>query len=99
MTVISEHLSDEGNLAAHEYIPLAAPDPVLVTEQQLMLGSAVAISTPQTRYRSNPLWAFASRLHRVVTWSPDAPGRNQKHARRTPDWYSDGLMSREMYRL
>lgn len=100
MTAISERLGGQSDGDAVVEAPPAAPtSPVLVTEQQVMLASAIAVSTSASRRRMRPFQALAHGLHRVVTWSPDVPRRNHDNARRTPSWYSDALMAREMYRL
>lgn len=104
MTVIPAELGDEAGSVVHEHVSLVAPartsPPVLITEQQVMLGSAIAISAPEAgRRHTNPFRALASALHRIVTWSPDTPDPHLHHAHRTPDWYSNALMAREMRRL
>jgi len=108
MTVIPTELGDDAGSVGHEHIPSIAPSgapaemsrQVLITEQQVMLGSAITISVPEAdRRRANPFRALATALGRIVTWSPDEQDQHLKHARRTPDWYSDALMAREMRRL
>ncbi|AQA04346.1 hypothetical protein BVC93_20115 [Mycobacterium sp. MS1601] len=74
-----------------------------MTEQQVMLASAIAISPAVASPSPNRLQRIIGALVRVATWSPDRPcsdhDRHQAHARRTPSWYSDALMAREMWRL
>ncbi|CAN5796136.1 hypothetical protein BH10ACT9_BH10ACT9_53280 [soil metagenome] len=113
MTVTSTELGDDTNNVLHDQVPAAEPlrrpstaqagtsTQVLITEQQVLLGSAAANSAPlPLRRRANPLLAVVRGLHRVVTWEPGGTeDRHQKHATKTPDWYSDALMAREMRHL
>ena len=107
MTVTPAELGDEANLFARDHLPAAVPSgtppetsaQVLITEQQVMLGSAIAIAAPVPS-QVNPFRAFVIGLHRVFTRSESAPRRrHQTHPSRTPVWYSDALMAREMWRL
>jgi hypothetical protein len=113
MTVTSTELGDDTNNVLHDQVPAAellrrpssaqadTSTQVLITEQQVLLGSVAAISAPlPLRHRANPFLAVVRGLHRVATWEPGGPeDRHQKHAARTPDWYSDALMAREMRHL
>lgn len=104
MTVIPAELGDEANVFARNHLPAAGPSgtlpeistPVLITEQQVMLGSAIAISAPLPS-QVNPFRAFVIGVQRVFTRSESAP--RQKYPPKTPGWYSDALMAREMWRL
>jgi hypothetical protein len=113
MTVTSTELGDETNNVIHGQVPAAEPlrrpsraqadtsTQVLITEQEVLLGSAAATSAPlPLRQRANPFLAVFRGLHRVVTWEPGGTeDRHRKHPTRTPDWYSDALMAREMRHL
>jgi hypothetical protein len=106
MTVIRAQFGDRACVAARDQLPVAEPlhqassaspdtsAQVLITEQQVMLGSAIAISAPLPSRHDNPFLAVIRGLHRVITWEPDGSphDRNLKHARRTSEWYSEALM-------
>jgi hypothetical protein len=104
MTITPAELGDEANVVARNHLPVAGPagtlpetsTPVLITEQQVMLGSAIAISAPAPS-QMNPFPALAVGVARVFTRSDSTP--RQKYPPRTPGWYSDALMAREMWRL
>lgn len=103
MTITPAELGDEANLFARDHLPVAvpssAPPQVVITEQQVMLGSAVAISAPVPS-RGNPFRAFAIGVQRVFARSESAPRQKRPtYPPRTPVWYSDALMAREMRRL
>jgi hypothetical protein len=101
MTVTSEQLGEESDGVVRQQTPPTTPNVVVVTEHEVMLGSAISISTPARSGRR--LHRFVRVLRRVVTWSPDATERDRPQRRayphRTPDWYSDALLAREMRRL
>lgn len=98
MTVISEELGDDSDDIAHQQAP---PNVVVVTEHQVMLGSAVAISAP-ARQVGRP-HRFIRVVRWALGWSTRTPEqerpKHRPHPQRTPTWYSDALMAREMYRL
>ena len=104
MTVTPAELGDEANVFARDHLPVAVPSStppetsaqVLITEQQVMLGSAIAISSPVPS-QVNPFRAFVIGMQRVFTRSASTP--RQTYPPKTPGWYSDALMGREMWRL
>lgn len=100
MTVTPEQLG--GGDVARRQAPPTTPNVVVVTEHQVMLGSAIAISTPAPLGRRlRGVRQFLHVVHRVITWSPETAerGKRKSYPRRTPSWYSDALMAREMRRL
>ncbi len=98
MTVTSEQLGGESEDSARRQSP---PNVVVVTEHQVLLGSAMAITAPARQERR--LHRCIHVVQRVLPWSSvetvrDRPKR-RSYPQRTPMWYSDALMAREMYRL
>lgn len=111
MNPLTTQLSDgSGNVVRRDEIQ-AAPSQTLITEQEVMLASARAISAPLPHRRrifgGYSGW-FRRTLRRDTACRDTAcqdtaverePRVRRTHPRRTPDWYSDALMSREMRRL
>jgi hypothetical protein len=79
---------------------------MLITEQEVMLASALAISAPlphRRRIFGGYRWRFLRTARQDTVLEGTAverePRNRRTHPHRTPDWYSDALMSREMRRL
>jgi hypothetical protein len=73
----------------------AAPAPVLITEQEVLLGTTAALPQPAKRTR---WWAGA--LQRVFAASPSQPRpQPRQYPRRSPSYFQSSLVSREGYRL
>ena len=73
----------------------AKPAPTLITEQEVLLGSAVALRPPSTRWWTR--LGLASRRMFVTTAADQRPER--RHYPRQYDFIADARMAREMDRL
>ena len=70
------------------------PAPVLITEQQVMFGTAVAGSAPRPRTGNR-----TARVLRQLLWALPAPPLPRPHYASRNDYLERSRMAREMYRL
>ncbi len=73
--------------------------PILITEQEVALGTAAALAVPRTTTRR---WIEAIRVVVVAIGRFSLTTHSRQARRRYPahiDFLEDGLMSREMHRL
>jgi hypothetical protein len=76
----------------------AKPAPTLITEQEVLLGTAVALRPPSTRWWTR--LGLASRRMFVTTAADQRPERpERRHYPRQYDFIADARMAREMDRL
>jgi hypothetical protein len=69
----------------------------LITEQEVMFSTAVALS-PSTRQRTRGA-RFVAAMRRMFAASSEAPRRERRHHPRRYSFLEDALMGREMDRL
>lgn len=69
--------------------------PVLITEQEVMLGTAAAVPLPRTGIGRR----FAQALQRILAASLPSPRPQRPHYPARRDWLEDSRMAREMLRL
>ncbi len=84
---------ESGNTATEAAAPV--PAPVLITEQQVLIGSAAALAAPTT-YRQRLLTSIRARFARAE--KTDRP-KKRRHYPVHYDFIEDAAMSRMMYRL
>jgi hypothetical protein len=77
-----------------------AEAPALITEQQVLFGTAAAVALPpaKTRRFSDAVHAVAGTL-RAVFVSSDAEPRERRHYPSRNDYLEPSRMAREMHRL
>jgi hypothetical protein len=86
----------EQDVIASPAAPTQSPTPVLITEQEVMLGSAVAVPLPRPR----PLWRFAEAVRGLfVTSTVEARPKRRHYPPRRDGFLEQAAMSREMHRL
>lgn len=88
--------ADAESTATSPEVQESASAPVVITEQQVLFGSAAAI-TPSRRQRWNPVHALGGSVRAMFARS-DKP-RARRHYPRRPAFIEDASMAREMYRL
>jgi hypothetical protein len=77
--------------------PMAAPEPTLITEQQVLFGTAAAVALPPVRTRgwTYLVGSFAAAVRRAA----GPPERVPHHHSERYAYLQTALMSREMGRL
>ncbi len=75
----------------------AADTTTLITEQQVMFGSAAALVPAKTRRWSNPVYGVAAAVHAMFA-RPEKP-RAPRHYPSRLDYLQNAAMSRAMDRL
>lgn len=99
-------LDEEIEPTPHAEVVLAAPSPVadveekpaptLITEQEVVLGTAAALSPPSTRWWTRAARVFAPARMLATTASDSRP--KPRHYPPRLDFLEDSRMAREMYR-
>jgi len=76
------------------------PTPALITEQEVILGTAAALSVPPTTTRRRWLGAqLIAAIRRMALTAPDKPRRHYPPSPSTRSYLEAARMSREMERL
>ncbi len=74
----------------------AKPAPTLITEQEVVFGTAAAVRPPSTRWWTRAARVFVSTRASVATEADSRP--KQRHYPPRLDFMEDSRMAREMYR-
>ena len=75
------------------------PAPTLITEQEVMLGTAAAVRVQPTRWWMAPTRVVAATLRRVVPSPSAQPRPKQRHVPSRASYLEHSRMEREMHRL
>jgi hypothetical protein len=75
------------------------PAPTLITEQEVIFGTAVATLAPATGWWTRAIRVVAVAMGRVFTASEKDPRPKRRHYPPRYDFIEDARMAREMHRL
>ncbi len=75
------------------------PAPTLITEQEVIFGTAAAVPPPSTRWWTRATRVVAVAMGRVFTASEKDPRPKRRHYPPRYDFIEDARMAREMHRL